>query len=67
MKVIICVRHLACIYRKWWRGVDYTWHVQHFLREFGLGQYAQLDSASMHELMTDRSNAMKAHSSISGL
>jgi hypothetical protein len=48
MKIIICVRHLACICRKWRRGVDYSWHVHHLLREFGLGQYAQLRAAFRH-------------------
>jgi hypothetical protein len=48
MKIIICIRHLACICRKWRRGVDYSWHVQHLLREFGLGQYAQPHAASRH-------------------
>jgi hypothetical protein len=38
MKIIICFRHLKCIYRKWKRGMDYSWHVQHLLREFGHGQ-----------------------------
>jgi hypothetical protein len=46
MKTIVCIRHLKCICRKWWRGVDYSWHVQHLLREFGLGQYAQFQPAS---------------------
>jgi hypothetical protein len=48
MKIIICIRHLACICRKWWRGVDYSWHVQHLLREFDLGQYTQVHSALRH-------------------
>jgi len=37
MKIIICFRHLKCIGRKWCRGMDYSWHVQHLLREFGGG------------------------------
>ena len=40
MKIVVCFRHLRCIGRKWWRGSDYSWHVQHLLREFGLGPYA---------------------------
>ena len=44
MKIVICIRHLECICRKWCRGVDYSWHVQHLLREFGLGDYAQCRS-----------------------
>jgi hypothetical protein len=41
MKIIICFRHLKCIGRKWCRGMDYSWHVQHLLREFGRGQFAR--------------------------
>ena len=37
MKIIVCFRHLRCICRKWRRGIDYSWHVQHLLREFGRG------------------------------
>ena len=40
MKIIICFRHLKCIRRKWSKGMDYSWHVQHLLREFGHGQFA---------------------------
>lgn len=40
MKLIVCFRHLKCICRKWRRGIDYSWHVQHLLREFGCGQFA---------------------------
>jgi hypothetical protein len=40
MKLIVCFRHLKCICRKWRRGIDYSWHVQHLLREFGRGQFA---------------------------
>jgi len=40
MKIIICFRHLKCIWRKWRRGMDYSWHVQHLLREFGRGEFA---------------------------
>ena len=40
MKIIVCFRHLKCIGRKWRRGMDYSWHVQHLLREFGRGQFA---------------------------
>ena len=40
IRFIICSRLLRCIYRKWWRGMDYSWHVQHLLREFGCGQFA---------------------------
>jgi hypothetical protein len=40
MKIIVCIRHLKCICRKWRRGIDYSWHVQHLLREFGRGQFA---------------------------
>jgi hypothetical protein len=40
MKIIVCFRHLICICRKWRRGIDYSWHVQHLLREFGRGQFA---------------------------
>jgi hypothetical protein len=40
MKLIICFRHLKCICRKWCRGMDYSWHVQHLLREFGCGRFA---------------------------
>jgi hypothetical protein len=40
MKIIVCFRHLKCICRKWSRGMDYSWHVQHLLREFGRGQFA---------------------------
>ena len=40
MKLVICIRHLECICRKWCRGADYSWHVQHLLREFGLGEYS---------------------------
>ena len=40
MKIIVCFRHLKCICRKWRRGMDYSWHVQHLLREFGRGQFA---------------------------
>ena len=29
-----------CIRRKWRKGMDYSWHVQHLLREFGRGQFA---------------------------
>jgi hypothetical protein len=39
-KIIICFLHLKFIRRKWWRGMDYSWHVQHLLREFGRGQFA---------------------------
>jgi hypothetical protein len=46
MKIIICFRHLKCIYRKWWRGMDYSWHVQHLLREFGRGQFADRRSVA---------------------
>ena len=45
MKIIVCFRHLKCICRKWRRGMDYSWHVQHLLREFGRGQFA--DSRSV--------------------
>jgi hypothetical protein len=40
MKIIVCFRHLKCICRKWRRGMDYSWHVQHLLREIGCGQFA---------------------------
>ena len=40
MKIIICFRHLKCIYRKWRKETDYSWHVQHLLREFGCGHFA---------------------------
>jgi len=46
IKIIICFRHLKCIRRKWWRGMDYSWHVQHLLREFGRGQFADPRSAA---------------------
>jgi hypothetical protein len=46
MKLIICFRHLKCICRKWCRGMDYSWHVQHLLREFGCGPLADLRSVS---------------------
>jgi hypothetical protein len=46
IKIIICLRHLKCIRRKWWRGMDYSWHVQHLLREFGRGQFADPRSAA---------------------
>jgi len=32
---------LKCICRKWCRGRDYSWHVQHLLREFGCGPLAE--------------------------
>jgi hypothetical protein len=35
MKIIVCFRHFKCIWRQSRRGMDYTWHVQHLLREFG--------------------------------
>jgi hypothetical protein len=44
MKIIVCFRHLKCICRKGRRGMDYSWHVQHLLREFGRGQFADLHS-----------------------
>ncbi|MBV9488209.1 MAG: hypothetical protein JO069_00600 [Verrucomicrobia bacterium] len=40
-KIIACLRHLECIRIKRRRGLDYSWHVQHLLREFGLGIYAR--------------------------
>jgi hypothetical protein len=40
MKIIICFRHLKCICHKWRKGTDYSWHVQHLLREFGCGHFA---------------------------
>jgi hypothetical protein len=40
MKIVICIRHLTCICRKSSRGVDYSWHVQHY--------FANLVWASMH-------------------
>jgi hypothetical protein len=46
MKLIICFRHLKCIFRKWCRGMDYSWHVQHLLREFGCGPLADFRSVS---------------------
>jgi hypothetical protein len=46
MKLLICFRHLKCICRKWYRGMDYSWHVQHLLREFGCGPLADLRSVS---------------------
>ena len=46
MKLLICFRHLKCICRKWCRGMDYSWHVQHLLREFGCGPLADLRSVS---------------------
>jgi len=44
LKLIVCVRHLKCIRRKWSRGMDYSWHVQHLLREYGCGPLADLRS-----------------------
>jgi hypothetical protein len=41
-KVIVCCRHFACICRKWRKGRDYSWHLQHLLREFGCGPLADL-------------------------
>ena len=41
MKVIVCFRHFKCIYRKWRKGRDYSWHLQHLLREFGWGPLAE--------------------------
>jgi hypothetical protein len=49
MKIISCLRHLKCIWRKRWRGMDYSWHVQHLLREFGRGQFADLGSDATTE------------------
>ena len=46
MKIIICFRHLKCIWRKSRRGMDYTGHVQHLLREFGGGRFAVTAKAS---------------------
>ncbi len=46
MKLIICFRHLKYICRKWCRGMDYSWHAQHLLREFGCGPLADLRSVS---------------------
>jgi hypothetical protein len=46
LKLIICFRHLKCICRKWCRGMDYAWHVQHLLREFGCGALAELPAVS---------------------
>jgi len=48
LKIIVCFRHLNCIFRKWLRGVDYSWHLQHLLREFGLGQYADVRTVARH-------------------
>src|ERR1700676_4535610 len=49
MKIIVCFRHLKCICRKWRRGMDYSWHVQHLLREFGRGQFADPRSVAGRE------------------
>ena len=45
MKIIICFRHLKCIWRKSRSGMDYTWHLQHLLREFGCGRFAMTGKA----------------------
>jgi hypothetical protein len=45
LKVIICFhcfRHLKCIWRKWRKAKDYSWHVDHLLRELGCGSFADL-------------------------
>ena len=44
MKVIVCFRHFKCICRKWRKGRDYSWHLQHLLREFGWGPLADLET-----------------------
>jgi hypothetical protein len=49
LKIIICFRHMRCICRKWWRGLDYSWHVQHLLREIGRGRYAEPHSMKRPE------------------
>jgi hypothetical protein len=46
MNIVICFRHLRCICRKSRRGMDYSWHVQHLLREFGCGRFADTTKAS---------------------
>jgi hypothetical protein len=46
MKILICFRHLKCICRKSRRGIDYSWHVQHLLREIGCGRFAVTTKAS---------------------
>jgi hypothetical protein len=46
MKVIVCFRHVKCICHKWWKGRDYSWHLQHLLREFGCGPFADLRTAA---------------------
>ena len=45
MKVIVCFRHFKCICRKWRKGRDYSWHLQHLLREFGWGPLADLETS----------------------
>jgi hypothetical protein len=66
MGIIICFRHLKCICRKWWRGMDYSWHVQHLLRGHRRGPpviarrqqrpacVAAHPSTNQHALMTIR-------------
>ena len=44
VKVIVCFRHFKCICRKWRKGRDYSWHLQHLLREFGCGPLADLET-----------------------
>jgi hypothetical protein len=35
-----CWLHLRCISSKLAKGQDIKWHVQHIIREFGFGKYA---------------------------
>jgi hypothetical protein len=36
-----CLLHLACIARKLPRGTPIRWHVDHLMREFGMGIYCK--------------------------
>src|SRR5271169_6672221 len=56
MKVIVCFRHVKCICLKWWKGRDYSWHLQHLLREFGCGPFADLRTAARRRRDRKRSN-----------
>ena len=39
-----CFLHLACAAVKASQGQDFRWHIQHMLREFGLGEFGGPDS-----------------------
>jgi len=49
-----CLLHLACIARKLPRGTPVRWHVDHIMREFGMGAYHNVASAKSTHIISSQ-------------